>query len=237
MFSATWLKRQCSVIGSWYSVRQPDIGKPRRSSDNRLQASFAWVLWIVILSMLCGCSLANPCGSSSRAPVWVIVWSGSWEFCAGVGSGSGSRDPLSAGSVWGGITPGPSGPRLEGRLGPLGLSPEVSGRVTPGEPACHRTPGYNLGVDVGSLENWDGTLYWTMNSRERDDGLVTGQTDSGNGLGSGPRNDARHDEHDANDAWDETWDIDVDAKEERYKRCGTNSQERQAKQQQKELCR
>ena len=87
-----------------------------------------------------------------------------------------TRSPLSASrfcSGSGGSTSGPLNSSLEGRLDPLGLSPEAAEWVTPDSAAGHRASGYNIA--------WGGE--WSQ------------------GLGPDPESEALYAYRDEQDTW------------------------------------
>ena len=131
--------------------------------------------------------MANPYSRIGCAPLWSVIMVVSWGLGSGVRRGVGAHDSPGFGLVWGGSTPGPPNPTLEGRLDHSGLSPEAFGWVTPDYAAGLRDSGYQnwLGRGWGrwwgsysdpeydaQYENWSHQHNWCYGSEWEGDGHV-----------------------------------------------------------------
>ena len=97
-----------------------------------------WALVGLGLGRMVYDGMANPYGPQGRAPVWFFWWWGAYGCVVWVRVWAWGHIPPWAWVEWGGNTPGPSHMLPEGRLGPLDLSPEAAGWVSPDVAASHR---------------------------------------------------------------------------------------------------
>ena len=173
---------------------------PRLTSGNRPPPKKWWVLVTMIAYMLRGVvGLANPYSPLGCALVWLVWTGGPWVACVESVVSSVTHGLPLLGSGGGGITPGPSGSRLEGRLDPGDLSPEASGWATPSVAARHRAPGTTWVFDVEQG-------IWIKGAQLKTDSL---QETHGSGEDVEDRGQDRQERHQDNDDNDDHNDEEV----------------------------